>query len=467
MVWIQGRAEGKRNRERGARRTVSTSSASDTLTRMTTQRPRINPGPALAALVTALLLSACSSGNAKPTPSTTGSAGATAANTASSGSPAASATAVAVPQEYAALYQSLSTQLDGWQRTLDSQTAAPGAAAPVFGAHLVAANGNRGAALLDATTLPVVDGTLDRLKELGVGGVTLSVSFPLLNADYPRSADYLKFYETVAEHVRDRGLKLTVEQHIVFHGTLFSSVPFDFSTLPFDQFKAEFHAMAQLIIDHLHPDYLTLLSEPDTFVRLTGYQQAVGPANAASMIDTVVSGLQRGTTKVGAGAGSWLPNAADYDRAFAASSIDYLSLHVYPVGGDALTNGQAVVDTARAAGKPIVLDEAWLYKASPGEGPAMSFDQNVQVFRRDVYSFWAPLDARFLALLAQFVRVNDVAYVAPFWTTFFWGNVDYSAATKDLGYAQLTQQVNRAVLQALQGDTFSSTGNAWADAIRR
>lgn len=365
------------------------------------------------------------------------------------------------------MYRSLSAQLDGWQRTLESQTAAPAATAPVFGAHVLAANGNRGAALLDATTLPIVDRTLDRLKELGLGGVTVSISFPLLNADYPRSADYLKFYETVAQHVRDRGLKLTVEQHIVFHGTAFSSVQFDFRTLPFDQFEAEFHAMAQLIIDHLHPDYLTLLSEPDTFVRLTGYQQAVGPENAATMIDTVVSGLQRGTTKVGAGAGSWLPNAADYARAFAASSLDYVSLHVYPVGGNALTNAQAVVDAARGAGKSVVLDEAWLYKVSPGEGPAMSFDENEQIFRRDVYSFWAPLDARFLTLLAQFVRVNGIAYVAPFWTTFYWAYADYGPATKDLGYTQITQQVNRAVLRALQRGTFSPTGYAWADAIRR
>ena len=365
------------------------------------------------------------------------------------------------------MYESLSAQLDGWQRTLDSRAAAPGAAAPVFGAHVLAANGNRGAALLDATTLLVVDGTLDRLKELGVSGVTLSVSFPILNADYPRSADYLKFYETVAQHVRDRGLKLSIEQHIVFHDTVFSSVQFDFRDLPFDQFEAEFHSMAQVIIDHLHPDYLTLLSEPDTFARLTGYQQAVGPANAARMIDTVVSGLRRGTTKVGAGAGSWLPDAADYDRAFAAASLDYLSLHIYPVSGNALTNAQAVVDAARAAGKPVVLDEAWLYKANPGDGPAMSFDQTTQVFRRDVYSFWSPLDARFLALLAQFVRVNGITYVAPFWTTFFWGNVDYSATTKDLAYSQLTQQANRAVVQALQRGTFTPLGRAWADAIRR
>jgi len=372
-----------------------------------------------------------------------------------------------VPDQYAAMYRTLASQLDAWQRTLDARAPVQGAAPTVFGAHVLAANGNRGAALLDPATMPVVDKTLDRLRELGVGGVTLSISFPLLNAGYPSSADYLKFYETAAQHVRDRGLKLSVEQHIVFTGTAFSSVQFDFARLPFDQFEAQFHAMAQTVIDRLHPDYLTLLSEPDTFARLTGYRQASTPEGAAAMIGAATAGLNRGSTKVGAGAGSWLPDAAAYAKAFAASSLDYVDLHIYPIGPLALANAQAVVDAARAAGKPVVLDEVWLYKMGAGEAAPQTWAQTTQIFLRDNYSFWSPLDARFLTLVAQFARKDGIAYVAPFWTTFFWGNVDYSAATKDLGYAQITQQANRAVVQALQQDTFTPLGQAWAVAIHQ
>lgn len=111
------------------------------------------------------------------------------------------------------------------------------------------------------------------------------------------------------------------------------------------------------------------------------------------------------------------------------------------------------------------LPKVWLYKMGAAEA-AQTWEQTTEIFRRDVFSFWSPLDARFLALVAKFVRDYGIAYVAPFWTTFFWRNVDYSATTKDLAYPQLTQQANRAVLQALQQATFTPLGRAWAAAIR-
>lgn len=425
-----------------------------------------SPSYALALATACIVLASC--GGSRATSTTTPGAGTSPATsaTAPTVTPVAAtagptATPEPVPAEFSAMYDSLASNLDAWQTAISNVTPAS-PSATVFGAHVLAANGNRGDALLAPTTMPLVDQTLDALKRLGVGGVTVTVSFPLLNADYPRSADYLKFYETFAQHVRDRGLKLTVEQHIVFHGTAFSSVDFDFSSLGFEAFETQFHTMAQTIIDRMHPDYLTLLSEPDTFVRLTGYRQALGPANSAAMIDTVVSGLQRGSTKIGAGTGSWLPDAAGYAKAFAASpSLDYVDLHIYPIAPNTIANAQAVVDAARAAGKPVVLDEAWLYKLAPGEGAAMSFDQNEQIFRRDLFGFWAPLDARFLTLVAQFARANGIAYVAPFWSNYFWAYATYDATTKDLAYAQLSQQANRSVLQALQRNTLTQTGEAW------
>ena len=191
--------------------------------------------------------------------------------------------------------------------------------------------------------------------------------------------------------------------------------------------------MTQLVIDHVHPDYLTLLSEPDTFAGLTGYTQASTPAGAMAMLETVTAGVQRGTTKIGAGSGSWLANSVAYAQTFAASpALDYVSVHIYPTNDASLDNAQGEVDAARAAGKPVVLDEAWLYKVAPGEPPPRDFDAVSQIFLRDNYSFWAPLDERFLALLGEFVRVNRIAYVAPFWTTFFWAYVDYGPATQNL-----------------------------------
>ena len=110
-----------------------------------------------------------------------------------------------------------------------------------------------------------------------------------------------------------------------------------------------------------------------------------------------------------------------------------------------------------------MLDEAWLYKIGPGD--SSSFGNNVVIFQRDNYSFWAPLDARFLTLVTKFARANGIAYVAPFWTTFFWAYADYGPATQSLTYQQITQLVNQSAYQAMLSDTFSSTGEAWRAAI--
>lgn len=368
------------------------------------------------------------------------------------------------PPEFAGLYSELSADLDAWQTAIGTLPP-PSGPSPAYGAHVLAANSNRGTALLNASTLPTVDLTLDRLKELNVAGVTVSVSFPLLNADFPNSAAYMAFYQTVAQHVRARGLALTVEQHIAFHDTPFSTISFDFSALPFTQFESEFHAMSQLIIDNMHPDYLTLLSEPDTFGKLTGYTQASTPAGAVSMVETVAAGLQRGTTKIGAGSGSWLSNAVAYATAFAASSMDYVDLHIYPVDGGALTRAQGEVDAAHAAAKPVLLDEVWLYKIGASEPPPTDFNGTSEIFKRDNFSFWSPLDVRFLTLTKQFARANHIAYVAPFWTTFFWGDVDYGPSTQNLTYAQLLQLANQAAYAAMQADTFTAMGQAWRVAV--
>lgn len=377
-----------------------------------------------------------------------------------SATPAATPQPAQVPAEFSQLYQTLSQGLDAWQRSIQ-QLAAPAGTAPVFGAHLLVANANRGSALLDSATIAGVDSTLDRLKQMGVQGVTVTISFPILNADQPRAADYLSFYSTVARHVRDRGLKLSVEQHVAFSGTPFSVVQFDYSKLPFEQFVALDHAMSQLILDNIHPDFLTLLSEPDTFASLTGYRQASTPEGVAAMVATILSGLNRGQTKIGAGAGSWLSNAPQYDAAFARTSIDYLDLHIYPITTGSVQVAQSIADLAETVSKPVVLDEAWFYKVAGIGGVQAEADQET----RDSFSFWEPLDSRFLTLLAQFARANNIAYVAPFWSTFFWGYVDYGADTKNLPLATLQRLTNQAAGEAIRNGTLTATGQSYQSAI--
>lgn len=413
---------------------------------------------ALLALGMALVVSACRArddGSSGP--------GSTPAATPTSSSTATPAAPNPVPPDYQAMYDFLAQSLDRWQQRIATT---PGmSASPVFGAHLLTANANRGAALLAPGVLTTVDAELTRFKQLGIQGVTVTISFPILNADYPNAAQYLDFYARVAQHVRDRGMTFTVEQHVVFSNTAFSEVRFDYTKLPFDQFVTLFQQMTRQIVERVRPDYLTLLSEPDTFGKLTGYRQAGTPDGAAAFVGRVIQGVDRGTTKLGAGAGSWLPNAPDYDAAFAKLGLDYLDLHIYPVTDETTDILAKITAVAKAAGKPLVLDEAWLYKIGPGEKADDTFAQPTEAFRRDSFSFWQPLDARFLALVARFARANGVAYVAPFWSSFFFGYADYGPATRDLPYQRLSEVANEAVGKALKDGTFTSTGQAYGAAI--
>ena len=367
-----------------------------------------------------------------------------------------------IPDEFAATYASLDQALTAWDKAIPTVATRT----PVFGGHNLVANANRGTDLLAPDTLAGVDLELDAFKRMGLGGVSITISFPLFDPDQPRSADYISFYETVAKHVRDRGLVLSVEEHVAFVGTSFSSVGYDFRSTSFDQFVALDREMTRVILTRIRPDYLTLLSEPDTFAKITGYREASTPDGAAAMIGRIVNGLDRGGTKVGAGAGSWLANAPDYDTAFVRAGVDYVDLHIYPITAATITTTRSVLETAHTLGRPVVLDEAWLYKIGPGESVAPSLEQQTEYFRRDAFTFWSPLDARFLALVARLARTSDVVYVAPFWTTYFFGGVDYGGSTKGLAYAELAHQANQAATKGMRSGSLTPTGAAYAKAAR-
>jgi len=109
----------------------------------------------------------------------------------------------------------------------------------------------------------------------------------------------------------------------------------------------------------------------------------------------------------------------------------------------------------------VLLDEVWLYKIGASEPPPTDFNGTSEIFKRDNFSFWSPLDVRLLTLVKQFARANGIAYVAPFWTTFFWGYADNGPATQNLTYGQVAQLANQASYAGMQADTFTATGQAW------
>ena len=104
----------------------------------------------------------------------------------------------------------------------------------------------------------------------------------------------------------------------------------------------------------------------------------------------------------------------------------------------------------------MVLDEAWLYKVDKPSPNSVA--ASPEIFRRDVFSFWAPLDQKFLALIVKSAKVANIEYISPFWTQFFFGYVEYNSDTAKLSFRELSSMANRIASKNIIADHFTSTG---------
>ncbi len=369
--------------------------------------------------------------------------------------PASTAPAVGVvPAPYVPLVDQLNGEIAGLAARAAAGTAT---GSPVLAAELLAADGNRGTALLQPRQLAGINLTLERFQALGIKGVTINVAFPLLLSWFPSHERYLVFYEQVAAAVRAHGMALSVEENPVFAGTQYSTVNPDYGNLTVAKYAADQRAEAQVIIDHLHPAYLTILDEPDTFSR--NLKLHLDSATAAvQLVNLELHGLQRGSARIGAGTGTW--SDPGVDRALATGTgIDYLSIHVYPVDASSLANLDAIATIAAQTGKPGVVDETWLYKsAGVGLGSAQAASD---ALRRDTYRFFAPLDQRFLGAMVQYARSHGFRWVSPFWSGQFFAYLPWTAALDSASYAATRAQANAAQSAAIRAGQFSATGRAY------
>ena len=359
-----------------------------------------------------------------------------------------------VPAEYRQLYSTLESSLESFDAYLDSHTT--GTTYPViFGSELLPANANRGPELLVPHTMQAVSLYLDRLKELGVQGVTVPVGYPLYTPVFPHYNDYVQFYKQVVQEVRKRGMKIDVESAVIFANTEFSTLNVNYTGLTFDQFKTERKQMIAAIVHDLKPDFLNLGAEPDTEYELSGLKELSIPDKYTEYVNYVLVGLDRGSTKIGAGIGSW--GNMEYVKDLASkTNLDAIFIHVYPITGNYLQNILAITSIAKQYGKAVLLDEAWLYKVDRPSSNGVA--ASGEIFRRDAFSFWGPLDQKFLAVLVKSAEIANIEYISPFWTQFFFGYVDYSSSTASLSYKQMSSLVDQAASENILADQFTSTG---------
>ena len=155
----------------------------------------------------------------------------------------------------------------------------------------------------------------------------------------------------------------------------------------------------------MHPDWLDLISEPNTEASLTRIGALGTIAGLTEFVTTAAQAIgPHGSTKVVAGAASWYGPA--YDEALVHTPIDGLVTHIYPANASTAANLIATAQIAHDAGKPILADEIWLYKGTTtlSGSVAASNDQGALC----TYSFWEPLDVRFMNAVRQWAAKAGV-----------------------------------------------------------
>lgn len=409
-----------------------------------------------------IAMAACSSGSTSVSPSTTtGSAGKTAST---AGSTLPEPSTIAVPSVHRTLYAHLSSALDAYEaaiQAMPSTRRSSARSATLAAAELLPANGNRLKALLAPSTLPSVDAWLDRFHAMGIRGVTVGIKLPMLLERFGADASsYTRFYATVADHARRRGMTVDVELGALFCGTAYASCssPFDRS---YQQVVDDTVAQARIVIARVRPTYLDILAEPTTQATLTGVQEFKTPVGVARYVRDVLAGIgPRGSTKVGAGGATWLDPT--YDEAILREEVDFLVVHIYPMNPQIAGNIVTITALAQRAHKPIVADEIGLYKTDTTGAGAATADS---VYRLDAFSFFEPLDVRFVTITAQWAKKAAVAYVSPFWAGQFFAYIKWTPALDRAPFAVLSRTSNAASAKAFGADLLTGYGRAWAAAL--
>jgi hypothetical protein len=402
-----------------------------------------------------------------------------------------------VPPEFSDLYLEMQTDITNFEASLDASWDGTYYSNCQFAAVLVpATDGGQGAAAnnthyFENSVLPY----LNALQSLGVQTIKCSISFPTLYKPYydsvngannpPGFTNMFDFFTNLVYAVRQRGMKLIIPSQNLF--------PFEqpavsnyYASLTFTEYTNGRSAQIQTIARYLKPNYLLVQSEPITEVdNLTANlsSQLNDPVVDTNMIagflnDLTAAGLRTTNMLVGAGMGTWQPSFATYLTNFVNLPLDILDVHVYPINRttnfsvvtDFLQRTIQMADAAHARGMKVGMGECWVQKERDNE---LASPPSQLVFEgRNTYSFWSPLDREFLLAMVKLGHYKQYEFIDPFWTTFFFAQLDYTNeqayltnANADANAVVLNTHENTAVNAALNAGTVTVTGLAYAEYI--
>jgi fibronectin type 3 domain-containing protein len=330
----------------------------------------------------------------------------------------------------------------------------------LFGGNLEWANSNTGPAISNTDYLQsTVQPQLQALQALGVKAILVPVLFPILYEPFYGSQaayqPYLTFYTQVAQAVRAAGLKLIVDNEILFSNDTaagWTNMNAFYGPLTWTEYIAARAQMAATIEQYMEPDYIVLANEPDTEAAQAGQTNLNTPADAAAMVQAEITAVQNymqtatvsPIPKLGAGFGTWMPAAGtasllNYIDAYTALPLDYIDFHLLPINtvnnSNFLLNSLTVASLAALAGKPVAISQTWLEDEAAAEVNVLNIDV---VRARGPFSFWAPLNAYFLQTVQALATYTNMIYVVPQFPVYLFAQQTYGGTGSNGGAANCT-----------------------------
>ncbi len=221
-----------------------------------------------------------------------------------------------VPSEYQAIYSLINSQLT----TFDTQVRAGWNGTPypyLTAPQLLAASSDQYTNLLITGYYNLsVEPELVSLQALGAQAVTIHIDMPTLYQPFYATnptlyQQFVSFYQQVVQDVHSRGMKVIVETTVgsSLTGNLVSDYEAYYASLTWPEYVQARAQTALNVAQLIQPDYLTLITEPDSEAINSGQANAGTLTGSTNMLKVMLAELKSGkvtNVSIGAGVGTWL-----------------------------------------------------------------------------------------------------------------------------------------------------------------
>ncbi len=201
-----------------------------------------------------------------------------------------------------AAYQSLYTELQGDVTSFSQAISASwdGSRYPtLYSSQALSTNSDVGSTLLSANYFNgAVLPELQELKALGVTAVSVHINFPILYEPYYGNNQtyqtYVTFYQQVAQQIHSMGMKMAVETTVASAsaGTNGSTYLPYYAGLTWNSYMSGRAQQAVNIAQSIQPDYMSVITEPDSESQNSGQVAAGTPAGSLQELQTILAALQ-------------------------------------------------------------------------------------------------------------------------------------------------------------------------------